>query len=297
MVRKFRLRSLLLIAVVVGLAVLVSAVVSLTLVPMMCAKLLRQHREEEMSAIARRSQQWFDAVVRGYGRMLDRVLDHQGVTLVVAVLTLVLTVVFYIAIPKGFFPVQDTGLIQGISEAPQSISFPAMAERQQALAKVVLEDPAVESLSSFIGVDGVNTTLNSGRMLINLKPHSTREDMATVTARLQQRAAAVEGVTLYLQPVQDLTIEDRVSRTQYQMTVESADPEALGRGDPPRDEVLGKTPRVLKTKEVGVPVRPGDVFFVESSGGGGYGPPAKRSPEARAADVANGFVSPRRRRR
>src|SRR5262249_7587016 len=139
-----------------------------------------------------------------------------------------LTVLLYIAIPKCFFPVQDTGLIQGISEAAQSISFKAMAERQQALAKVVLEDPAVENLSSYIGVDGVNTTLNSGRMLINLKPLESRDANATeVIRRLQERIRKVEGITLYMQPVQDLTIEDRVSRTQFQMTVEDANPDEL----------------------------------------------------------------------
>jgi multidrug efflux pump len=160
--------------------------------------------------------------------MLTWVLDHQGATLVVAIGTLVLTVVLYVIVPKGFFPVQDTGLIQGVSEAAQSISFPAMAARQQALARVVLQDPAVESLSSFIGVDGTNTTLNSGRMLINLKPRGQRDGALAVIARLKPRLAEIPGVSLYLQPVQDLTIESQVSRTQYQLSVQDADPVELG---------------------------------------------------------------------
>jgi multidrug efflux pump len=160
--------------------------------------------------------------------MLSWVLDRQGATLLVAIATLVLTVLLYIVIPKGFFPVQDTGAIQGISQAPQTISFAAMAERQQGLARVILQDPAVESLSSFIGVDGTNATLNSGRMLINLKPRAARSlDAAGVIRRLQTKLADVEGITLYMQPVQDLTIEDRVSRTQYQFTVEDTNPDEL----------------------------------------------------------------------
>jgi multidrug efflux pump len=171
----------------------------------------------------------FECTIARYGEMLNWVLDRQRATLVVAMATLVLTVILYVVIPKGFFPVQDTGAIQGISEAPQTISFAAMAERQQALAAVVLNDPAVASLTSFIGVDGTNATLNSGRMLINLKPRDERNASATtVIRRLQPKLAPVEGISLYMQPVQDLTIEDRVSRTQYQFTVESADVAALG---------------------------------------------------------------------
>src|SRR4029079_280177 len=163
-------------------------------------------------------------LINGYGRMLNWVLDRQVATLIVALLTLVLTVVLYIVIPKGFFPIQDTGAIQGISEAPQSISFAAMAERQQALAKVVLEDPAVESLTSFIGVDGTNTTLNSGRILINLKPRSERNASATtVIRRLQRKLSSVAGISLYMEPVQDLYIETHVSRNAYQVTVEDVD--------------------------------------------------------------------------
>ncbi|MCW5298198.1 MdtB/MuxB family multidrug efflux RND transporter permease subunit [Herbaspirillum lusitanum] len=212
-------------AVTLAVAILISAVVSLTLTPMMCARLLHHVPEEKQGWFYHKSGAFFDNVVARYGVALTWVLDRQRATLVVALGTLVLTVVLYIFIPKGFFPVQDTGVIQGISEATQSVSFGAMAERQQALAKVVLEDPAVESLSSFIGVDGINATLNSGRMLINLKPHESRDISASdVIRRLQPRLnEKVPGITLYMQPVQDLTIEDSVSRTQYQFTLEDAD--------------------------------------------------------------------------
>jgi multidrug efflux pump len=215
-------------AITLAVAILISAVVSLTLTPMMCAKLLRHTPAAEQGRFYRTSGRFLETVIARYGVMLDWVLDRQRATLWVALGTLVLTVLLYIFIPKGFFPVQDTGVIQGISEAPQSISFPAMAERQQALARAVLEDPAVESLSSFIGVDGINTTLNSGRVLINLKPLAERGVNAVeVIRRLQPRLARVEGIALYMQPVQDLTIEDRVSRTQYQLSVEDADPAEL----------------------------------------------------------------------
>ena len=216
-------------AITLAVSILISAVVSLTLTPMMCAKLLRHTPIEEQGRFYRWSGDMFERVIGHYGRMLNWVLDRQRATLVVALLTLVLTVVLYIVIPKGFFPVQDTGAIQGISEAPQTISFAAMAERQQALAAVVLEDPAVASLTSFIGVDGTNATLNSGRMLINLKPRDVRGASATeIIRRLQPKLAKVDGIALYMQPVQDLTIEDRVSRTQYQFTVESVDATELG---------------------------------------------------------------------
>jgi multidrug efflux pump len=215
-------------AITLAVSILISAVVSLTLTPMMCAQLLRRTPESEQSVFYRATGRWFDSVITRYGAMLNWVLDRQRATLLVAIGTLVLTVVLYILVPKGFFPLQDTGVIQGISQAPQTISFSAMAERQQALAKVILQDPAVDSLSSFIGVDGTNTTLNSGRILINLKPQSARQgDVAAVMSRLQPRLAQVEGISLYMQPVQDLTIEDRVSRAQYQFTVESADPAEL----------------------------------------------------------------------
>ena len=216
-------------AITLAVSILISAVVSLTLTPMMCAKLLKHTPPEQQGRFYRWSGRVFDRTIARYGRMLNWVLDRQGATLLVALATLVLTVVLYIVIPKGFFPVQDTGAIQGISEAPQTISFAAMSERQQALAAVVLEDPAVASLTSFIGVDGTNATLNSGRMLINLKPRSQRGASATeIIRRLQPKLAQVEGISLFMQPVQDLTIEARVSRTQYQFTVESVDAAELG---------------------------------------------------------------------
>ncbi len=217
-------------AITLAVAILISAVISLTLTPMMCSKLLRHVPEEKQGRFYRQSGLFFDRTIARYGEMLTWILNHQKATLTVAIATLVLTVLLYIIVPKGFFPVQDTGMILGISEAPQSISFSAMAERQQALAKLILQDPAVESLSSFIGVDGTNVTLNSGRMMINLIPKNKRDlDASGVIRRLQARLAAadVKGMSLYMQPVQDLTIEDRVSRTQYQFTLESADPEEL----------------------------------------------------------------------
>ena len=232
-------------AITLAVAILISAVVSLTLTPMMCARLLRHTPEAEQGRFYRASGRFYDTVIAHYARMLDWVLEREGATLLVALGTLVLTVVLYVLVPKGFFPVQDTGVIQGISEAPQSISFQAMAERQQALASSVLQDPAVESLSSFIGVDGINATLNSGRMLINLKPLRQRDASAVgVIRRLQPRLAQVEGIALYMQPVQDLTIEDRVSRTQYQFSVEDADPEELSVWVPRLVERLRSLPQL-----------------------------------------------------
>jgi multidrug efflux pump len=216
-------------AITLSVTILISAVVSLTLVPMACAKLLRPPSERRESWLARSSREWFDGLIQGYARILSWVLDHQTGTLIVAVGTLVLTTVLYIAIPKGFFPVQDTGLIQGISQAPQSVSFSAMAERQQALAAAILRDPDVESLSSFIGVDGTNTTLNSGRIMINLRPNDERESNVTqIINRLKNlTASSVSGITLYMQPVQDLTIDDTVSRTQYSFITTDANPDEL----------------------------------------------------------------------
>jgi multidrug efflux pump len=211
-------------AVTLGITILISAVVSLTLTPMMCARLLRHTPPERQGRLYRWSERAFDRIIEAYGTSLRWVLGHQPATLAVAVATLGLTVMLYVVVPKGFFPVQDTGTIQGISEAAQTISFPAMAARQQALAAVILKDPAVESLSSFIGVDGTNVSVNSGRILINLKPLSRRGVSATdVIRRLQPALARVDGIQLFMQPVQDLTVEDRVSRTQYQFSLEDPD--------------------------------------------------------------------------
>jgi multidrug efflux pump len=228
-------------AITLAVAILISAVVSLTLTPMMCAKLLRREPREQQGRFHRAAGDAIDGLIARYARTLDWVLDRQGATLAVAVATLALTVLLYLAIPKGFFPVQDTGVIQGITEAPQTVSFRAMAERQQALARVVLDDPAVASLSSFIGVDGTNPTLNTGRMLINLKPLAERrEHAADVMRRLQQATAGVADMRLWMQPVQDLTIEDRVSRTQYQFTLEAADPAVLSEWTPRLVEALAR---------------------------------------------------------
>ncbi len=221
-------------AVTLSVTIIVSAVVSLTLTPMMCAKLLRHKPADQQGRLYKMSERAFESVIEFYGRTLRFVLNHQPATLVVAVATLALTIYLYIIIPKGFFPVQDTGLIQGVSEAPQDISFSAMVVRQEALSRVILHDPAVQSLSSFIGVDGTNTTVNSGRIQINLKPLDERKiSAADVIRRLQPSIASVDGITLFMQPVQDLTVEDRVSRTQYQYSLESPDPvelaDAVGR--------------------------------------------------------------------
>jgi len=215
-------------AITLSVTILLSAVISLTLTPMMCARLLKRPSEQNGSRLYLASERVFNRVVEFYGRTLQWVLKRQTATLLVAASTLVLTIFLYVIVPKGLFPVQDTGIIQAISQAPQTISFSAMAEKQQALADVVLKDPAVESLSSFIGIDGTNTTLNSGRMLINLKPLKEREVSASdVIRRLQPQLEKVEGVTLYMQPVQDLTVEDRVSRTQFQYTLEDANADEL----------------------------------------------------------------------
>ena len=213
-------------AITLAVTIMLSAIVSLTLVPMMCAKVLRHVREEDMNWFMRRTQNVFDAIIRRYGIWLDWVLDRQALTLLVALLTMGLTVFLYVVIPKGFFPVQDTGLIQGISEAPPAISFKAMAERQEALAAAILKDPDVVSLSSFIGVDGTNATLNEGRFLINLKPRDERAlDASAIIRRLQGEIHDVAGIDLYMQPVQDLTIDATVSRTQYQFALQDANPD------------------------------------------------------------------------
>jgi multidrug efflux pump len=215
-------------AITLSVTILVSAFVSLTLTPMMCAKLLKNTHGQKKSRFYEISERGFENIIAFYGRTLKWVLKHQFATLMVAVATLVLTVILYVIVPKGFFPVQDTGIIQGISEAAQSVSFPAMAEKQQQLVHILLQDPAVEGVSSFIGIDGTNTTLNSGRIQINLKPLEVRNINASdVIRRLQPNLEKVDGITLYMQPVQDLTIEDRVSRTQYQYTLEDPDQQEL----------------------------------------------------------------------
>jgi multidrug efflux pump len=231
-------------AITLAISILISAVVSLTLTPMMSARFLRHTQKEKQGRLYRRSGEIFERLIERYGQMLNWVLDRQGATLIVAIITLLLTVILYIFIPKGFFPIQDTGAIQGITEAPQTVSFAAMAERQQALAAIILQDPAVESLSSFIGVDGTNVTLNSGRMLINLKPLAQRRGATDVIRDLQSRVAGVEGIALYMQPVQDLTIEDRVSRTQYQFTVEDTNPDELSVWVPRIVERLRQIPQL-----------------------------------------------------
>jgi multidrug efflux pump len=223
-------------AVTLSVTILMSAVVSLTLTPMMCAKLVRHKPEHEKGRLYQMSEDAFNAVIRLYGRTLEVVLRFQTITLFVAVGTLALTIYLFYIIPKGFFPIQDTGVIQGVSEAAQSISFQEMSKLQQSLAQLILKDPAVESLSSFIGVDGTNQTLNSGRILINLKPVEERRISASdVIRRIQPQLAGVSGITLFMQPVQDLTVEDRVSRTQFQYTLE----------DPGQDELNSYAPRFL----------------------------------------------------
>jgi multidrug efflux pump len=232
-------------AITLAITILISAVVSLTLVPMLCAKLLKPRREEEHSTLARRTQGWFDRLIEGYGRMLNWVLDRQPLTLLVALGTLVMTALLYIVIPKGFFPVQDTGLIQAVTSAAQSVSYSAMADRQQALADAILKDPDVDSLSSFIGVDGGNVTLNSGRFLINLKPLEQRSgSVSDVIRRLNTETREVEGIALYMQPVQDLTLADTVSRTQYQFILEDADPDELATWAPKLVDRLQKIPEL-----------------------------------------------------
>ncbi|MGA2687320.1 MAG: efflux RND transporter permease subunit [Candidatus Korobacteraceae bacterium] len=215
-------------AVTLSVTILLSAIISLTLTPMMCSLLLRHKDQEKHSRLYDWSERVFNNTIAFYGRGVKFVLNHQTATLLVTIGTLVATIYLYIVVPKGFFPVQDTGVIMGISDAPESISFAAMTQRQQALAAAILKDKDVVSLSSFIGVDGTNTTPNSGRVQINLKARDERnDDVTAIMKRLQQEIAGVEGITLYMQPVQDLTVEDRVSRTQYQFTLEDADAKEL----------------------------------------------------------------------
>ncbi|MDQ5986097.1 MAG: Multidrug resistance protein MdtB [Syntrophus sp. SKADARSKE-3] len=230
-------------AITLGVTIVFSAVVSLTLTPMMCARILKHKPDEDHNRFFQASQRKFDQVIQYYGETLQWVLKHQTATLTVAVGTLVLTVLLYILIPKGFFPVQDTGAIQGITEAPQSISFTGMAREQQALTRVILQDPAVESLSSFIGVDGTNTTLNSGRIFINLKPLEVRKINADgIIRRLQEKVDKIEGIKLFMQPMQDLTVDPRVTRTQYQYSLEDPDINELNTFAPQLVERLRQQP-------------------------------------------------------
>ncbi|MGG6316144.1 multidrug efflux RND transporter permease subunit [Stenotrophomonas geniculata] len=223
-------------AVTLAVAIGVSLLVSLTLTPMLCARFLKPH------AKTAHAPDVFDRIIAVYDRQLRWVLQRQPLMLLATVATLALTVALYFAVPKGFFPVQDAGLVQGISEAPQAISFQAMRERQQALAAAIEADPAVASVSSYIGVDGNNATLNTGRLLIELKPHGDRDGAAVVMARLQQRVSKIPGITLYLQPVQELGIEDRISRTQYQFTLTTPDLETLESWTPKLLQALRQQP-------------------------------------------------------
>jgi multidrug efflux pump len=215
-------------AVTLSVTIVISALVSLTLTPMMAARLLKDPKKVKHGRFYQASERAYEWVIKYYGKTLQFVLKHQTATLLATVAALALTLYLYVIVPKGFFPVQDTGVILGVTEGPESVSFTSMADRQQRVAKVILEDPDVASLSSFIGIDGTNTTQNSGRIQINLKPHEDRDDSASdVIRRLQPEVAKVEGITLYMQPVQDLTVEDRVSRTQFQYSLEDADANEL----------------------------------------------------------------------
>ncbi len=232
-------------AVTLSVTILVSAVVSLTLTPMMCAKILHHQKETDKSWFYRASEHSLNWIIDRYSVILRFVLQHQPATLVVTLGTLALTIFLFLIIPKGFFPVQDTGVILGVSEAPATLSFPALSERQQALAKAILKDPDVVSLSSFIGIDGANMLPNSGRVQINLKPREERTDDApTIIRRLQTRLGDVKGITLYMQPVQDLTVEDRISRTQYQYTMEDSDGNELSAWAPKLVDKLTALPQL-----------------------------------------------------
>ncbi len=221
-------------AVTLAVAILISAVVSLTLTPMMCARMLSHESLRKQNRFSRASERFFERVIAVYGRWLSRVLNHPWLTLSVALSTLALSIILWVFIPKGFFPIQDNGIIQGTLQAPQSVSFASMAERQRQVASIILKDPAVESLTSFVGVDGTNPALNSARLQINLKPLDDRDDrVQMVIGRLQQAVAGVPGVALYLQPTQDLTIDTTVSRTQYQFTLQANSLEALSTWVPP----------------------------------------------------------------
>jgi multidrug efflux pump len=232
-------------AITLAVTIIVSAFVSLTLTPMMSAKLLKRQDESEQGWFYRTSERRFTTVIDFYGRTLQFVLRYRTTTLLVTVATLVGTILLYVYVPKGFFPVQDTGLIMGVSEGAQNTSFAAMSQHQQALAKVILKDPGVESLSSFIGIDGTNATINSGRIQINLKPLKERKASASeIIRRLQPEIAKVDGITLFMQPVQDLTVEDRVSRTEFQYSLEDVDQKELAYWTPKLIERLQALPEL-----------------------------------------------------
>ena len=231
-------------AITMAVSIVISAGVSLTLTPMLCARLLRAPEPQKHGRLFHATGRFFDRTIAAYGRMLEVVLNHSVLTWVVFLATLALTALLYFWVPKGFFPTQDTGLLQATTEADQSISFAAMAERQQAVAERLLQDPAVQGVSSFIGVDGQNTTLNSGRMLIDLRPHSARDAAPVVQQRLLAAAQGLPGIRLFVQPVQDLTIEDRVARTQYQLLLSSPDAAALGAATQAMQERLRALPEL-----------------------------------------------------
>ncbi|HZV02980.1 MAG TPA: multidrug efflux RND transporter permease subunit [Planctomycetota bacterium] len=216
-------------AITLSVTIFISAIVSLTLTPMMCARLLKHTPDSEQGALFQASERAFEWIIATYGRMLTVILRHQFLTLLVALATLVFTIYLYFVVPKGFFPVQDTGVILGVSEAPQNVSFKYMSEHQEALARAILEDENVDTLSSFIGIDGTNTTINSGRIQVNLKPIEERAfDASEIIRRLQPRLEAIEGIKLFMQPVQDLSVDTKVSRTQFQYSLEDPDPKELG---------------------------------------------------------------------
>ena len=235
-------------AITLAVTIIVSAFVSLTLTPMMSAKLLKHQDESQQGWFYRTSERGFKSVIDFYGRTLQFVLRFRTTTLLITVATLVGTILLYIYVPKGFFPVQDTGIILGVTEGAQNISFAAMAQHQQALASVILKDPAVESISSFIGIDGTNATINSGRIQINLKPLSQRNGSASdIIRRLQPQVSQVDGITLFMQPVQDLTVEDRVSRTEFQYSLEDVDQKELAYWTP---KFIGKLQALPELRDV-----------------------------------------------
>jgi multidrug efflux pump len=233
-------------AVTLAVAILISAIVSLTLTPMMCARMLSHESLRKQNRFSRASERFFERVIAGYGVLLKRVLNHPWLTLGVALGTMALTVLLWVLIPKGFFPVQDNGIIQGTLQAPQSASFASMAQRQRQVSDLIMKDPAVESMTAFVGVDGTNPSLNSSRLQINLKALDARDDrVPEIIERLQREVAAVPGVALYLQPTQDLTIDTTVSRTQYQFTLQAPSLEALSTWVPTLMNELKTRPELL----------------------------------------------------